>query len=186
MSKSLSVPGPNRSIRGAHLRLAHRLHQVWSDLPDDKPRRALDPLAFGPALLPHLNLLRATEDDLRYELIGQELAEVAPRLRPGATASGILMIDPSRRFVFERLRASVETARPIGFHNEFVRHDGIPAALLAFVYPLDIEGSTAGSLLGGVWILERRARRDLGASSYQTIEDVEEYLFGDRPTISDC
>lgn len=159
--------------------MARQLHRIWLDLPDAKPRRALDPLVFGAALLPHLNLLRAHGDDIRYELVGQELADVAPRLRPGATASGILLIDPSRRFVFDQLRSCVETARPVGFHNEFVRYDGVPSALLAFVYPLDIEGSTANSLLAGVWVLERRGGRDAGLTSYQAIEDVYDYLFGE-------
>lgn len=156
------------------------LFRYWQALPANKPRHAVDPLTVGTRLITHLNLLSRTDgNDFRYDLVGSVLQDMAPRLKPGALAGAIVDIDPTRTFIFNRLKASADSATACGFQARFASVDSKPVAALAFIFPLDIADGRANSLLLGVWPSRTDEPLPWQARRNDIIDDVATWLFGE-------
>jgi len=74
------------------------LFRYWEAMPGDKARQAVDPVALGSQLLPHVSLGSLVDgcNDFRYDLISSEMKIVAPRLRPGDRSSDALRIQKTQ------------------------------------------------------------------------------------------
>ncbi len=128
-----------------------RLYNVWAKLPTDKPRNLLDPLQFGPRLLPHLALLKAVPDDYRYELIGSRIGELSRDLKPGDTAGGRHQPVACRSNMFRLMRAVAESRKPAAQTAAFEGRSGIPRRCFTMVFPLSMDGTAVQDLLLGLW-----------------------------------
>lgn len=128
-----------------------RLYNVWSTLPVGKPRNSLDPLQFGPRLLPHLALLKATSDDYRYELIGQRIGELSRSLKPGSTAGGKHQPAACRSNMFRLMRSVADSRKPAAQTAAFEGTNGIPKRCFSMVLPLSMDGMVVNDLLLGLW-----------------------------------
>ncbi|WP_193171997.1 PAS domain-containing protein [Nisaea nitritireducens] len=128
-----------------------RLYNVWSTLPDGKPRNLLDPLQFGPRLLPHLALLKAIPDDYRYELVGERIGELSRSLKPGSTAGGQHKPAACRSNMFRLMRSVAESRKPAAQTAAFEGNSGIPRRCFSMVLPLSMDGMAVNDLLLGLW-----------------------------------
>lgn len=128
-----------------------RLYNVWSTLPVGKPRSLLDPLQFGPRLLPHLALLKAIPDDYRYELIGERIGELSRNLKPGSTAGGQHQPATSHSNMFRLMRIVAESRKPAAHTAAFEGAGGIPRRCFSMVLPLSMDGMAVNDLLLGLW-----------------------------------
>ena len=137
------------------LRMMREMLACWDAMAPGKPRDSISPEEFGAGLLPHLSLGHVLNDgeDVRYDLIGEELEKVAPRLKRGALASDPVRLDPKNRLILDRLRVCAKTREPVAFHAVFDSFDGDPRRVLALLCPLGIDGgdAAASDLLIGVW-----------------------------------
>lgn len=129
-----------------------RLYNVWSTLPVGKPRNLLDPLQFGPRLLPHLALLKAIPDDYRYELIGERIGELSRSLKPGSTAGGQHQPTACRSNMFRLMRTVAESRKPAAQTAAFEGTSGIPRRCFSMVLPLSMDGIAVNDLLLGLWL----------------------------------
>lgn len=153
---------PTRSILEPPYSEAARLYRYWAALPATRPRAALSPIAIGARLLPHCSLAHVLEDgaDLRYDLIGEVLEAVGPRVRPGSLASAPLRVDPENTNILGYLRDCARGQRPVAFEAAFLSMDGVPRRVFSLLLPLSIEPEAAAArdMLIGVW----EVRRDPG------------------------
>lgn len=138
-----------------------RLYNVWSTLPVGKPRSLLDPLKFGPRLLPHLALLKAIPDDYRYELIGGRIGELSRSLKPGSTAGAQNQPATSRSNIFRLMRTVAESRKPAAQTAAFEGTSGIPRRCFSMVLPLSMDGMAVNDLLLGLWLVSSPAGNSL-------------------------
>jgi len=168
-----------------------RLYGVWADLPKDKPRRALDPLALGASLLPHLALLKAIPDGFRYDLVGETVGELSSTFRRGATAR--LQQEPGDRQadLFRQMRAVARTREP-GARFAAIHHpSGYRPRYFSMILPLSIADATAHDLLIGIWPMPAcaRAQDQVPDDSVASVPQFIESLCRERgpaPTGSVC
>lgn len=128
-----------------------RLYGVWSEMPEDKPRRALDPLALGAPLLPHLALLKALPDGFQYDLVGERVSELSNSFRRGATAMAQKETGNRRADLFRRMRTVAETRQPEARFDAIENPSGHRPRYFSMILPLSIGGGTARDLLVGIW-----------------------------------
>ncbi|WP_193186484.1 PAS domain-containing protein [Nisaea sediminum] len=129
-----------------------RLYGVWSEMPEDKPRRALDPLALGAPLLPNLALLKALPDGFQYDLVGERVSELSNAFHRGATAS-VEKETARRPDLFRQMRAVARTRQPGARFAALDNPSGYRPRYFSMILPLSIDGGTARDLLLGVWPL---------------------------------
>lgn len=168
-----------------------RLYGVWSELPKDKPRRALDPLALGAPLLPHLALLKALPDGFRYDLVGERVSEISNAFRRGATARP--QQDPGNRQadLFRQMRAVARTREPGARFAAIPHPSGYRPRCFSMILPLSISGASAQDLLIGIWPLPPcgRIRDQLPDDSVISVPQFIESLRrarGRTPAIPRC
>lgn len=146
------------SIRD-HAAAFRHVHAHWLGLKEPKPRRAVDPVALGAAVLPDLALMRVLPGpDFRYDLIGERFRDAVPRVRPGALAGGG-EVDPGLRdgFIFSRLVAAATRKAALGACSTYVDSQGFPRMSVAGFLPLDLDGPQARNLLVVAWFDRRGA-----------------------------
>ena len=135
-----------------------RLYGVWSEMPEDKPRRALDPLALGAPLLPHLALLKALPDGFRYDLVGESVCALSDAFRRGATTRAQQETGPRRTDLFRQMRSVARTRQPGAQFATLQHPSGYRRPYFSMILPLSIEGATARGLLVGIWRMPASAR----------------------------
>lgn len=133
-----------------------RLFRVWHALPSQKKRRDLDPISIGPGLLPHLCLGHFLESgtDFRYDLIGAEIAKLAPRLAPGSLASDTMRIQETEHdHILTLFLETGISQRPKIHEVRYSSVDGVPLRVFAAMLPLGRNDSRicAEDLLLAVW-----------------------------------
>tara|TARA_E500000318_G_scaffold70724_2_gene65533 strand:- start:2522 stop:3124 length:603 start_codon:yes stop_codon:yes gene_type:complete len=133
-----------------------RLLRIWHALPNQKKRRKVDPVLIGPELLPHLCLghFLGTGTDFRYDLIGAEIARLAPRLAPGSLASDTLRIQGAKHDHILSLFLQAGTSQRPHIHE--IRYNsvgGVPLRIFAGFMPLGLNPDRvcAEDLLLAVW-----------------------------------
>jgi hypothetical protein len=154
---------------------ARRLFAVWDAMPPPKLRSALSPLDFGARLLPHLSLGQVEEQgaDLRYDLVGEVLEEVAPRLKRGGRASDPMRVHPDNHQIYDLLTGCARRQSPLAFQAWFDTLDDVPQAVFSLLLPLGLDASApaCADLLIGVWRLpEAAARRRRGPGRDEVVE----------------
>lgn len=133
-----------------------RLLGIWNALPGRKKRQDLDPIAIGPELLPHLCLghYLGNGADFRYDLIGSEIVNLAPRLSPGALASDTMRIQNTDHdhILTLLLEAGVEQ-RPKIHEVRYNSIGDVPLRVFAALLPLGLhrDKKCAEDLLLAVW-----------------------------------
>ncbi|MDW3206812.1 MAG: hypothetical protein R8L07_14845 [Alphaproteobacteria bacterium] len=138
---------------------ARAVMALWQAMPMPKPRRNLDPLAFGGRVLPHLNLLRRVGqghavEDVRYDLVGGVVDDAVPRLRPGAMALHGAGPDNDRIVFFRFYSECLTRQMPVFFTGQYLSESKVRTHLLCLCLPLDLrEGGPAESILVGAWFL---------------------------------
>ncbi len=138
---------------------ARSLLGLWRDIPSPKARSALDPLAFGGRILPHLNIMRRVGsagriDDIHFDLVGGVIRDTVPRLRPGALALGGAAPDEDRTTLFNFYAKCLADKAPVAFTGQYLSETKVRTCLLCLCLPLDTGGDgPAESLLAGVWFL---------------------------------
>lgn len=138
---------------------ARSLLGLWRDMPSPKARTALNPLAFGGRILPHLNIMRrvgsgARVDDVHFDLVGGVVRDTVPRLRPGAMALGGAAPDEDRVILFRFYAKCLSDKVPIAFTGQYLSETKVRTHLLCLCLPLDIGGDgPAESILAGAWFL---------------------------------
>lgn len=147
--------GADADKRGAFAGMT-RLFRIWQALPRQKKRRNLDPVAIGPELLPHLCLGHFLEGgtDFRYDLIGAQIARLAPRLAPGSLASDTLRIQAAEHDHILSLFLQAGTSqRPRVVEVRYKSVDGVPLRVFAALLPLGLNPDRvcAEDLLLAVW-----------------------------------
>ncbi len=158
---------------------ARALYEYWQGLAEGKPRRSVDPVAIGAAILPRLNLVSSLNGvDFRYDLIGEELQSFAPRLKPGSLATDILSADPTRTYILEQFKLCAAEPRPRAYRTEFVSIDEIVIAMASIIFPLDILNNNAGSMLIAVWPGKSIDSIHFVERYSEKIDDVQSWLFG--------
>lgn len=175
-----AVTAEDFASAAAELSAMRRLLRSWSDLPAGKTRSSINPVHFGADLLPHLTLATVLEngEDVEYDLIGEIMSKVAPRLRRGSLASDALQVDPGNRLILGLLQQCAKSRQPVAFHAVFDSYDGDPRGVLAVLCPLGIDpadtNKAASDMLIGVW----RCRRLL-ALPWESAVDITDIVQSD-------
>lgn len=128
-----------------------RLYDVWSEMPDDKHRRALDPIELGARLLPHVALLRALPGNFRCDLAGERAGELSRTFRRGQTAHSDAEMAGNRLHVFHLMREVAESRRPGARFAGIENRAGNRRRCFSMVLPLSIRDGKVGDLLIGIW-----------------------------------
>ena len=136
-----------------------QLFRVWKSLPSDRPRKAIDPMALGPSLLPHVSLGTFINDcsDFQYELISSELKEVAPRLKPGARSSDSFRIQNIKfDLIHDLFISTARNRQPRVLLVHYASMEGQPRRINTLFLPLGeqttVDGVTCASdLMIGLW-----------------------------------
>ena len=163
--------------------LVCRLYDVWSALPEGKPRQALSPLALGAHLLPHLALLRTLPAEFRCELVGEQAGELAGALRRGQTAGQDRAPGADCSNAFRMMRAVAESRRPGAQFTGLVNRSGNLNRCFAMTLPLSISGHAANDLLIGIWpsALGTQGPQETGTDTPVQVEDLIAELYRTRP-----
>lgn len=161
---------------GTFFASAAPLYEYWKKLPKDKPRKALRAEQLGARLLPHVSLLQVLgqAEDLRYDLICQEMKIIAPRLVPGSLGTDPLKLNPSDRGVLDLLLGAALKQRPSAHLANFKSYEGHKRSVFTLILPLGLNAQAISSkdLIVSVW--QRPSKLD---SDQEVFEDMtEEFL----------
>lgn len=171
-SLAQNTPATNDADKQAAFVRIARLIRIWQSLPGPKRRRDLDPLTIGADLLPHLCLghFLGNGTDLRYDLIGAEIANLAPRLAPGSLASDTLRIQHTDRdHVLALFLDAGASQRPKIHEVRYNSVENVPLKVFAAMLPLGLgpNRNCAEDLLLAVWrtsvtdVIEKDCSTDL-------------------------
>lgn len=133
-----------------------RLFRIWLALPRQKKRRDIDPIALGADLLPHICLghFLGNGTDFRYDLIGSEIASLAPRLAPGSLASDTLRIQGTDHdHILSLFLQTGISQRPRIHEIRYNSVDGVPLRVFSAYLPLGLNPDRvcAEDLMLAVW-----------------------------------
>ena len=149
---------------GTFFASAAPLYEYWKMLPDDKPRRALRAEQLGPLLLPHVSLLRVLgqAEDLRYDMICQEMKMIAPRLVPGSLGSDPLKLNPNDRGVLDLLMSAALKQSPSAHLANFKSYEGHRRSVFTLILPLGLNARAVSSkdLIVSVWQRPNKLEND--------------------------
>ena len=102
---------------------------------------------LGPRLLPHVSLLRVLgqAEDLRYDLICQEMKIIAPRLVPGSLGTDPLQLNPDDRGVLDLLMGAALKQSPSAHLARFKSYEGHRRSVFTLILPLGLNAQAISS-----------------------------------------
>lgn len=137
----------------------HGLLSFWRALPGSRAREDVDPVDLGPKLLRHVSIGHVIEGGrcIRYDLVGDRLKTIAPRIVPGTQSSDPMAIEgTSEDLVHDTLCDIARSQKPRVIFLEFRSIEGIHRQVFEVILPLGVseEAVACCDLLIGVWDLQ--------------------------------
>jgi hypothetical protein len=178
--EALKARNEDMPVPDSQLEKMAGLFRYWESLPGDRPRRAVDPIALGANLLPHVSLGALVDGcaDFRYELISGEMSIVAPRLRPGDRSSDALRIQKTDFDLIHHLLVSTgRSIEPKVLRITFASMEELSRGIYALFLPLGRQADETGEahardLMIGLWRFEPMApvTRDRFEDLFEALE----------------
>jgi len=158
-SINMELPLPNDRVLAGMV----ALHDYWKRLPEGHPRKSLDPVELGPALLPHVTVGHILDGGniMRYDLISSRLQLVAPRLYPGALSTDPLELEgTSYDLIHDILTTTAKTQSPSALHVQFNSLEQVHRQVFLLLLPLDLRPGApcCEDLIIGLWDLSPKER----------------------------